>query len=164
MKFKIKKMRPKDGRHLCEIVKATGVFSKNELKIADELIHSCAKNPWQKDYTIYLAENEKRKIAGYICFGPTPCTENTYDIYWIAVDPGLHGHGIGSSLLDFAENKIIKNNGKIIVVETSSTKKYEKTRNFYLGKDYKTEAKIKNFYRNKDDKIIFIKRIRKTIV
>ena len=32
-------------------------------------------------------------LAGWICWGQTPGTEGTWDLYWMAVDPALHGSG-----------------------------------------------------------------------
>ena len=37
-------------------------------------------------------------VLGYYCIGPTPATEGTFDLYWIAVEPSLHGRGVGSAL------------------------------------------------------------------
>jgi len=33
------------------------------------------------------------KLGGYICYGPTPMTDGTYDLYWIASDPRVRGQG-----------------------------------------------------------------------
>jgi len=38
-------------------------------------------------------------VAGYICYGPTPVTEGTWDIYWEAVAHERQGLGIGSKLM-----------------------------------------------------------------
>ncbi len=153
-------MEKTDRPDILRILRKTEVFSRDEIKIAAELMDSFVGKKKQKDYIIHVAD-AGGKTAGYVCFGPTPCTDNTYDIYWIAVDPDLHGLGIGSRLLAFAENKISALGGKMIVVETSSTSRYRNTRRFYLAKQYKVGAIIKDFYRKRDNKIIFIKRITK---
>ncbi len=155
---KIRKMREEDKDQVLKILKSTAVFSEAEIIIAEELIDSYLKNTRQKDYVIYVSEADKQRVSGYVCFGPTPCTENTYDIYWIAVDPTVQGRGLGGEILRFAEDKISKLGGRMIVVETSSSSKYKKTRDFYLAKQYHISAKIKDFYRERDDKIIFIKK------
>lgn len=155
---RIRRMEKTDRPELLGILRRTGVFSRGEIKIAAELMDSFVERKKQRDYIIHVAD-AGGKTAGYVCFGPTPCTDNTYDIYWIAVDPDLHGLGIGGRLLAFAERKISSLGGKMIVVETSSTSRYRDTRRFYLAKQYKVGAIIKDFYRRRDNKIIFIKRI-----
>ncbi len=59
---------------------------------------STAWSPALPDYCALGAEHDGR-LAGWICWGPTPCTLGTYDLYWMAVDPALHGGGIGTALL-----------------------------------------------------------------
>ncbi|HPN84607.1 MAG TPA: GNAT family N-acetyltransferase [Victivallales bacterium] len=159
--IKIRKMKTSDKLGLLKLLKRTAMFSRQEIKIAAELMDSYLKNACQGDYRIYVAEISDGTLAGYVCYGPTPCTENTYDIYWIAVDPSLQGRGLGGKLLRFAESKIAVLGGKMIIVETSSTKRYKETRKFYLAKLYRIGAVIKDFYKKGDDKIIFIKRISK---
>jgi len=39
---------------------------------------------------------------------PTPLTESTYDLYWIAVDKSKHRGGVGKRLLKFAEEEIVR--------------------------------------------------------
>ena len=48
----------------------------------------------------------------------------------------------------------------MIIIETSSTKKYKNTRKFYLSKKYKLSAIIKDFYKKNDHKMIFVKKIK----
>jgi ribosomal protein S18 acetylase RimI-like enzyme len=153
-------MEKADRKKLIEILRKTCVFRKNEIAVAIELIDIYIKNPKQKDYIFFVAESNG-VVAGYICYGQDNCTQGAYNIYWIAVSPDFQGMGIGGKLLEFAERKIMSRKGEIIVVETSSTKKYEPTRKFYLAKKYRAEAILKDFYKNGDDKVIFIKRLSK---
>jgi ribosomal protein S18 acetylase RimI-like enzyme len=153
-------MEKTDRKRLIEILRKTRVFRKNEIAVAVELIDIYIKNPKQKDYIFFVAESDGAP-AGYICYGLDNCTQGAYDIYWIAVSPDFQKMGIGGKLLEFAEKNIMSRKGKIIVVETSSTKKYDSTRKFYLAKNYRAEAILKDFYRDGDDKIIFIKRLSK---
>ena len=38
-------------------------------------------------------DENSNKAAGYICYGKRPLTDWTYDLYWIAVDPGYSRKG-----------------------------------------------------------------------
>jgi ribosomal protein S18 acetylase RimI-like enzyme len=99
-------------------------------------------------------------IIGYICYGPTPLTEGTWDIYWLAVAPDKQNQGIGKALLNFAEAKIKGTKGRLSIIETSSTPEYETTRHFYQAQGYKMTCRIADFYAPGDDKLVFQKRLR----
>ena len=95
------------------------------------------------------------EIIGYYCVGPTPLTRGTYDLYWIAVKPSLHGSGIGKQLLHHAEEWVMAQEGRLIVAETSSQPKYESTRMFYIKNEYREVARVRDYYTVGDDLVIY---------
>jgi ribosomal protein S18 acetylase RimI-like enzyme len=151
-------MVPSHRATVYEILQLTDMFTLPEINVAMELIDVYLFNKEQKDYLIYVAIGQGNEVVGYICYGPTPATEGTFDIYWIAVSPAIQKRGIGRELLVFAENEIQKYRGRMIIIETSSQQKYFATQQFYQKNGYIIEARIKDFYRSGDDKLIFIKR------
>lgn len=156
----IRPMGRDDLDPLLGIVRRTGMFTPEEVDVAYELMDIWLNRPEQKDYIIHVAEEpESRAVAGYVCFGPTPATKSTYDLYWIAVDPRLQGKGLGKRLLSFAESAIHRRGGRLVVIETSSTPKYHPTREFYRRNGYAVEASIKDFYGPGDDRVIFTRRL-----
>ena len=56
------------------------------------------------------------------------------------------------------EEHVRREGGRLIVIETSSTEKYEPTRRFYLGLNYTEVARIPDFYGPGDGRIIYTKR------
>jgi len=99
-------------------------------------------------------------VAGWICFGPTPCTVGTFDIYWIAVDPAAQGHGVGTALMARAESEIHAAGGRLAAAETSGRPSYAATRRFYNRLGYHEAAVIPDFYGPGDDQVIFTKALR----
>jgi len=156
---KIRKMIGDDRDPIYEIIKQTRMFTGAEIDVAMELIDIFLNNKKQQDYIIYVAESEVKEVVGYVCYGPTPATEGTYDLYWIAVSPNVQGKGIGKELLTFTENEILQQNGRLIIIETSSQPKYLPTQQFYIKNNYRIDAQIKDFYRPGDDRLIFVKRL-----
>jgi ribosomal protein S18 acetylase RimI-like enzyme len=132
------------------------MFSPEEVGIALELIDTVLQVPAQKDYLIYVMEQEG-KVAGYYCVGPTPATAGTYDMYWIAVDPSVQGNGAGTRLTAHAEQLIASRGGRLIVVETSSRQHYTPTRTFYERRGYTETARIRGYYRPDDDLVVYCK-------
>jgi ribosomal protein S18 acetylase RimI-like enzyme len=128
------------------------------VEVAEELIDSYLEDPVGSGYHILVAEVDST-VTGYICYGPTPLTEGTWDIYWVAVSPEKQGRRIGSALMKSAEKEIVRAKGRLALVETSSTPAYEKTKNFYLGQGYEIVCRISDFYSPGDDKLILQKRL-----
>jgi len=147
------------GEHqaIMDILKRTDHFTPDELLIADELLNSYFDKSVESGYWTYTATTDR--VAGYVCFGPTPLTAGTFDIYWIAVDPELQGSHIGTDLLLFAEDDIARHGGRLITVYTSSQEKYTSTRSFYLKRGYREGARIHDYYRPGDDLVIYVKQI-----
>ncbi len=149
----IRPLQPSDVPHLRQLLIETNVFNSDEIDIALELIHTVLNNPDQKDYIIHVYDDGE--VGGYYCIGPTPATAATYDLYWIAVKPSLQGKGIGKKLNTHAEKLIRMLGGSLIVAETSSTQRYDKTRQFYLNTGYAELARIRAYYRPGDDLVVY---------
>lgn len=148
--------RPADGKRVREIVVSSGFFSEAEIEVAVELVQERLNKGIASGYFFLFAEKDQ-KVAGYSCFGPIPCTEESYDIYWIAVQEELRGSGLGAEILKRVEERIRELGGTRIYVETSSRKQYEPTRSFYSRCGYLREATLKNFYSPGDDKVIYLR-------
>jgi len=127
--------------------------------VAEEIIDCYLQDPLGSGYHILVAEVDST-VTGYICYGPAPLTEGTWDIYWMAVASKRQGQGIGSALMKSAEKEIAKAKGRLAIIETSSTPAYEKTRRFHISQGYDIIARILDFYAPGDDKLILQKRLR----
>ena len=154
----IRKLKKTDRAKLRKILVDTNHFNKDEIKIAMELIDVFLNNRKQKDYIIYVYEtDDKHQTAGYICYGKRPLTDATYDLYWIAVNPNIHGKGIGSQLVKFMEDELKKMEGNLVLIETSGKEHYAGERKFYEKNGYDVQTIIKDFYRKDDDLYVFRK-------
>jgi ribosomal protein S18 acetylase RimI-like enzyme len=127
------------------------------LEVVDEALAN-ASHP-HGDYRCFVAEDGAGRVAGYECHGPTPLTDGTYDLYWIAVDPAYQGEGYGRALLAFAESHVRAAGGRLLLIETSSQDSYGDTIRFYERNGYPLVARIQGSYRPGDDKLIFAREI-----
>lgn len=158
MKTKIRPMTPGDKPAIMKMLAATPEFKPSEVVVAEEVIDSYLKDSYQSGYHILVAEVEPR-VVGYICYGPTPLAEGTWDVYWLAVSQEKQSRGIGGALMAFAEGEIKKARGRLAVIETSSKPEYGKTRRFYHRHGYEVVARLPDFYAVGDDKLILQKRL-----
>jgi ribosomal protein S18 acetylase RimI-like enzyme len=157
--MKIRSLVEKDRAGLLLMLIKTGSFTSAEIDVAMELIDVVLKDQIQKDYQIYCMVDDQDKVIGYICYGPTPMTQGTFDLYWIAVDPDFQGHGVGSKLLGFLEERARAMGGRLILVDTSTIPHYEKTEKFYLKNGFQEVARISDYYHPGNDRITFCKKI-----
>jgi len=153
-------MRAQDKEAVLGLIRATGFFTSAEVGVAEELIDIYLGQPDQKDYDVVVVEGEGGGPAGYMTWGPTPLAEDAYDLYWMAVAPSEQGRGRGKELVRWLEAEIGRRDGRMIVIETSSQPKYHGTRQFYIDLGYKEVARIPDFYRAGDDRVIYAKSFR----
>jgi GNAT superfamily N-acetyltransferase len=111
----------------------------------------------EPDYTALGADAEGR-LVGWICWGPTPCTLGTYDLYWMAVDPAVQRGGVGTALLVEMERQLV-GRARLIVVETAGRADYAATRSFYESRGYRPTARIPEFYAPGDDLVVYTKQL-----
>lgn len=151
-------VRPDDCTAVERIVASTGFFNEEEIGVAVELVDERLARGEASGYAFVFAERDGRTV-GYACYGPIAGTVASYDFYWIAVEAGLRGAGIGSLLMRAVEERIAAAGGRRVYVETSSREQYIPTRAFYERHGYHAEATLQDFYAPGDGKVIYAKRL-----
>jgi D-alanine-D-alanine ligase len=147
---------PADCRSIARIVRSSGFFSEEEVTVAVELACERLEKGVGSGYRFLFAELFGG-VVGYTCFGPVPCTQNSYDLYWIAVHNDFRHLSVGRQLLGKSEEIIAKHGGRRIYVETSSRAIYRPTRQFYRTCGYVENAVLEDYYAPGDGKVIYIK-------
>jgi ribosomal protein S18 acetylase RimI-like enzyme len=155
----IRSLAEKDRVGLLSMLIKTRAFTYGEIDVAMELIDIVLKDPIQRDYNIHCMVNDEDQTIGYICHGPTPMTQGTFDLYWIAVDPDVQEQGVGSKLLSFLEEAVKARGGRIILADTSTLPDFEKTQSFYLKNGFREVARIPDYYHPGNDRITFCKEL-----
>jgi len=140
------------------ILRSTPEFLPHEVPIAEELIDAYLTTPKESGYHILVAELDG-ELSGYACFGETPLTRGTWDVYWIAVHRGKQGGGVGRVLMAATERDIKASGGRLVVIETSGKPEYNRTRRFYIMLGYEEVARIPDYYDISDDLVILVKRL-----
>ena len=154
----LRPVAPADRRAVERLTRACGLFREDEIPVAVEVFDAAAAG--DPSYTALAAEAEGR-VAGWICWGPTPCTVGTWDLYWMAVDPSLQGSGVGTALIREMEHRLA-GLARIIVVETAGRADYAGTRAFYEARGYRATATIPDFYAPGDDQVVYVKYLTST--
>ncbi|MFH1087096.1 MAG: GNAT family N-acetyltransferase [Chloroflexota bacterium] len=153
---RVRNMRLADKTVLMDILHQTAEFTPAEVLVAQELVDAYLNDPVRSGYNVLVAGLDDA-VVGYVCYGPTPLTKTTWDMYWIAVAPAEKRRGIGRSLFAAAEDRIRDAGGRLTLIETSSKPEYRQTRKFHRSQGYKLVNRIRNFYAPGDDRLTFQK-------
>ncbi|MBU1122148.1 MAG: GNAT family N-acetyltransferase [Candidatus Omnitrophota bacterium] len=147
-------MREFNRDRYLEIAGNVGVFTSAEIDVIIEILNVHEKSDG-KEYVVFNYK-EADIILGFIIFGRTPLTEFSWDIYWLVVDLGRQGKGIGGKLIRMCQDFILGNgDSAILKVETSTKKEFAHARNLYVKQNFKEAGRIPNFYKENDDLIIY---------
>ena len=156
--MEIRPASPPDREQLAGLLGRIETFSPPEAACALELIDLALQPGGSPDYQVLVAVRDAR-VVGYVCYGPTPMTEGTFDLYWIASDPSVRGQGVGAALVSAMEGDLRRRKGRIIRVETSAMEAYGPTRGFYRSMQYNEESRFRDFYKVGEDLIILSKKL-----
>ena len=137
-----------------QLTRGTGLFREEEVATAVELLDESLAG--DDDYQ-FVGAFEGDQLVGYACWGPTPGTAATSDLYWIVVNRDHQGRGIGTQLLAEVEQRLTTHDARLVVVETSSRPDYAPTRSFYEARGYTRTATIPGYYAPGDDLVVFTK-------
>lgn len=154
----IRALRPGDLEGILGLARRTGVFTSEEVAVVRELVEVELNNPRQKDYRSLVAEVDGH-VVGFVCYGPAPMTEGTYDLYWIFVHPSYQGRAVGRALLEEAETAIQRSKGRLLTVDTSSTESYSAARRFYERRGFRQVAEVRDYYRVGDSRLTYVKHL-----
>ena len=147
----------RDRAPLHQLLTKDALFTREEVCVALELIDGALAEPGG-EYRVLVAELDAR-LAGYICYGPTPMTEGTWDLYWIVTHPDARGHGVARAMVTRMEAELRGLGARLVRVETSRLDGYGAARAFYERMSYPVCAVMPDFYRPGDDLLVMLKRL-----
>lgn len=158
MGYRTRPLEARDRPVIAQIVRRVGNFSPDEINTALELVDAWLASGEASDYICWIIEDGEG-ARGYVCIGPTPLTDGTFDLYWIAVDPSAQGLGLGQALIRLAEDEARARGGRLLLIETASQEAYSATLHFYERAGYELVSRIPDFYKVGDDKLTLAKRL-----
>lgn len=168
----IRSLSPHDREAIAELVSRDGTFRPDEIACAMELVDAALGKAESNTYEILVAAEDAPAnaqgparplggtVIGYVCFGATPMTEATFDLYWIVVAPEGRGRGTGGTLLRATEQHLTERGVVTLRIETSSQEGQGGAARFYRRHGYEQVGHIADFYRSGDDLLTFAKRLK----
>jgi ribosomal protein S18 acetylase RimI-like enzyme len=158
-------LEPADRPAIAALLESLEAFTDDERAVALELVDHRLAHPASDDYRFLLGVvtpdgGGPERLAGYLCYGRTPMTRSTYDLYWIGTSPDLARSGVARGLITRMEGEIAREGGGLVRVETGSREGHGAAVHFYDAVGFARTATIPDFYAPGDDLIIFTRRLR----
>jgi ribosomal protein S18 acetylase RimI-like enzyme len=151
----IRSVTPDDTDALMNLADAVGLFQPHELEELGYMLAGYFDGSLGSEH-FWLTYDDGGPV-GVAYFAPEQYADGTWNLYFIAVHPEHQGKGYGAALLRYVEQTLAARGERLLLVETSGLPNFERTRAFYRKHGYDEEARIREFYKAGDDKIIFRK-------
>lgn len=147
----VRALRRVDLPRVAQIVAETDMFDPVHLEpmAAPFLVEQSGEERW----LVY----DESAVMGVAYYRAEPLTDGSWNLLLIAVDPARHGQGIGAAMMRHVEAQLASGGARILIVETSGLPEFKRTRGFYRMLGYDEEARIRDYYANGDDKVVFRK-------
>jgi len=165
MTLTVREITSGDRAPLAALLGRIAQFRPDEVAVALELVDASLHDAATSGYECLVAHlhdetsGEATMLCGYLCVGPTPMTESTWDLYWIAVDPEYQGRGIGRKLYAAFVERMLARGGRQVRIETSSKEDYAATGGFYERLGFSVDGRLRDFYGPDDDLLIFYRKL-----
>ena len=151
----IRPAKPDDTDTIMNLAEAIGMFEEEELEVLGGMLGGYFEGSLGEGHSWIVCDDGGIVGVGY--FAPEQYAYGVYNLYFIAVHPKYQGKGYGSAMLNRVEKTLTEKGERLLLVETSGLPNFEMTRKFYHKLGYEEEAKIRDYYKAGDDKIIFRK-------
>jgi ribosomal protein S18 acetylase RimI-like enzyme len=151
----IRPSTPKDAPALIDLAVSSGLFMPDETQELAGVLANYFDGNLGPDHS-WISDDDGELVGGAY-YAPEPMADRTWNLYMIAVRPDRQRQGRGVVLLRHVEQALRARGGRLLLVETSGLASFERTRGFYRKCGYDEEARIRDFYKQGDDKVIFRK-------
>ena len=154
MNDKIRPITQTDIDELKKVVDSSELFPSEYL---DEMISDYFNNSDTQDIWLTYFDDNRPVAIGYCV--PEKLTDGTYNLLAIGVSQDSQRKGVASEMMKYIEQLLRQEDGRILVVETSSDDAQIAARKLYQNIGYTQEAVIRDFWKEGDDKIVFWKKL-----
>ncbi len=152
--MKIRPTRSDDIPDLQHVVDGTELFPSDLLP---DMVSGFLREGESHD--VWLTCELEGKAEGFCYAVPEKLTDGTWNMLAIAVHPLQQGLGIGAAIVKHLENTLRERGQRVLIADTSGTPEFEQTRQFYRKNGYLEEARIRDFWTDGSDKVVFWKRL-----
>lgn len=145
-----------DSDSLMAIIQDSGQFD------ADGLAHVKATllEYLNGEYSgLWFTADDGEPVGVALC-APEPVTNGTWNLLMLWTRKDRASQGDGTALVEHIQSELECREARLLIVETSDLSEFKSARLFYEKCGFTQEARIKNFFARRDDKLIYTKPLR----
>lgn len=147
-----------DAAAVTALAIATGTFASEDAGVVDRMMADYFAVGRDAGHRCLIDGEDGVRGVAYAL--PLPATEGTWELLMIAVQPDQQGRGRGHALLARLEDELRSGGQRLMLVQTSGTPEYTRTRAFYAQCGYGEEARVRGYYAPGTDMVLFRKALR----
>ena len=148
---------PEEREEIGRLTAEAGAFDDEEVVTLIEMFDEYLQDAAASGY-YFRSYRSNGRTLGYVCYGPTPLTQGTYDLYWICSARDARQQGVGRALMQRVEDEVRAAGGRLIVIATSGSTPYQPAREFYQRLGCALDGVIRDYYRPGDDLYLYSRR------
>lgn len=150
----IRKVIQSDLEGLKNVLDSCGLFPS---ELLEPMITNYFNDLKSNEIWYTCLDNNTPVAIGYCV--PEKFTQGTYNLLALGVSQNAQRNGVASEMLNFLEDELKENDGRILIIETSSSDVQVGARELYKKSGYQQEAVVRDFWTEGEDKIIFRKKL-----
>ncbi len=154
----IRTLTSEDIPGVIDLVVAAGMFTTEETPFLGEMLSGYEAAARDEDHVAVVDDGDDG-LVGVAYYRPEEAAERAWDLTMIAVSPAVQGRGRGTALLRHVEEDLRTRGQRLLLVDTSGTARYDRTREFYGRRGYLQEARVRDYWEDGDDLVVFSKRV-----
>lgn len=147
----IRPTEPSDHEAILSVATASGLFAPDQAELLSAMLYA------PDDNDVWFTDEMSGRPVGVAYLAPEKMTTGTWNLYWIAVHPDQQRRGRGTAILKHVQAWLRATGQRILLVETSGTADFDYVRRFYAAQGFEWEGRIRDFYEDGVDKVIFRK-------
>ncbi len=153
----IRAATPEDTAATVGLVVAAGLFSAEDAWFLEGMMADYFGGEDDSHACVVDVDERDGGLLGVAYYQPKSAADRVWDLTMIAVRPSVQGRGRGAAMMRHVEEDLQDRSQRLLLVETSSSPRYDRTRAFYARLGYEEEARVRDYWEEGDDLVLFRK-------
>lgn len=154
----IRALTAADTQAVVDLVVAAGMFTTEEAPFIEQMLTGYEAAARDEGH-LGVVDDGPDGLVAVAYYQPKGPADRVWDLTMIAVRPELQGGGRGTALLRHVEEDLRGRGQRLLLVDTSGTAQYDRARDFYGRCGYQQEARVRDYWEDGDDLVVFTKRL-----
>jgi ribosomal protein S18 acetylase RimI-like enzyme len=145
-----------DAPAVVELAVAAGLFPVDEVGVVEQMMGRYLAGAADEGH-VCVVDEESGRLVAVAYYEPVVGTDRAWELVMIGVHRDHHRKGRGRVVLRWVEDDLRDRGQRLLLVETSSGSAFAPARAFYRTCGYDEEARVRDYFEDGDDMVLFRK-------